>query len=166
MLSDHGHPGNKPVLPWPHLGHFTTIMNKIMGEIRVTKIVSKRAETLTYAHLSPRPALCLHHIMGAFQRTSPLDCINGSLLLKSRRQRRQPGMVSQPICVRAPCKALGPSLAKIYDLCLHFAVFSIYHMSFLFLSFSSTAFWLSLIGFFLVYFNSLVDFKLFLEYFS
>lgn len=152
MLSDHGHPGNKPILPWPHLGHFT-IMNKIMGEIRVTKIVSKRAETLTYAHLSPRPALCLHHIMGAFQRTSPLDCINGSLLLKPlSRKTKTPTWngLSANLCkssLQGPQAFSGKDLWFMSAFCY---LFSIYHMSFLFLLFSSTAFFFffSLSGFF------------------
>lgn len=161
MLSDHGHPGNKLILPWPHLGHFTTIMNKVMGEIKVTKIVSKRAEILTYAHLSPRPALCLHH-WGPFRGLLPLDCINGSLLLTSlSRKTKTPTWngISANLCkgsLQGPGAFSGKDLWFMFAFCY---LLSIYLMSFLFLSFSVTAFfcikW--------IYFNSFVDFKLFLE---
>lgn len=43
MLNDHSLLWDKLIQPWPHLGHFTTIMNEVMGGIKVTKLLSKKA---------------------------------------------------------------------------------------------------------------------------
>lgn len=40
MLNDQGHQWEEPVQPWSHQDHFTTIMDEVMGGIKVTKLLT------------------------------------------------------------------------------------------------------------------------------